>query len=341
MTKESGNFAQNAHIHSFSPDGPRGHGPYESDTSGLNGAENLMLLCYDCHKKIDADKDGERYSAGLLRRWKQQHEARIRLVTGISPDKGSHVLLYGARIGEDSRLPTPRACFEAMFPNWYPADENPINLSMHSASDDSSPGYWQQQLEHLEKQFDRYVRSLSEASKIPHLSVFGLAPQPLLIRLGALITDKIPAVAYQLHREPPTWGWQPHPEDFEFMLNEPEDKGGVPVLIFSLSAKIARERVEADLGSNISVWELTVPDYHNDFLRSEAQLSMFRKSVRQILAQIKEAHPEAEELPIFPAMPVSCAIELGRVRMPKADIPWILYDQNNKRGGFIESIRIC
>jgi hypothetical protein len=227
-----------------------------------------------------------------------------------------------------------------MFPNWYPADENPINLSMHSAADDSSSGYWQQQLEHLEKQFDRYVRCLIEDSKISHLSVFGFAPQPLLIRLGSLLTDKVPAVVYQLHREPPTWNWQPHPENFEFLVNEPDDKTGSPALVFSLSAKIARERVEATLGSNFSVWELTVRDCHNDFLRSEAQISMFRKSVRQMLAKIKKAHPDAKELPVIPAMPVCCAIEFGRVRMPKADIPWVLYDQNNKHEGFIEGIRI-
>jgi hypothetical protein len=340
VTKESGNFVQKAHIYSFSPDGPRGRGPYQGEALGLNQSENLMLLCYDCHKKIDADKNGARYSAGLLRQWKHQHEARIRLVTGISPDKGSHVLLYGARIGEESRLPDSRACFEAMFPDWYPSDENPINLSMHSASDDSSSGYWHQQLEHLEKQFDRYVRGLIEDSKISHLSVFGFAPQPLLIRLGSLITDKVPAMVYQPHREPQTWKWQPHPENFEFLVIEPEEKTGPPVLVFSLSAKIAHERVWAALGRSCSVWELTSTGCHNDFLRSEAQISMFRKSARHVLAKIKEAHPGAKELPVFPAMPISCAIELGRVRMPKADIPWVIYDQNNKRGGFIESIRI-
>jgi hypothetical protein len=340
VTKERGNYAQKAHIYAFSSDGPRGRGPYENDTSGLNEIENLMLVCYDCHKKIDSDKDGERYSAERLRQWKRVHERRIRIVTDVSPDKASHVLLYGARIGEDSCPLHALRAFEAMFPEYYPADDRALDISMHSASDDSTTVYWQHQQNHLKHEFDRYVRREIEHSNIKHLSVFGLAPQPLLIQLGSLITEKIPSMVYQLHREPPTWRWQPHPEDFEYTINEPADVTGTPVLVLSLSAAIAKKRVEAVLGKKVSVWELSSSDCHNDFLRSEAQLAAFRQVTRKLLAKINAAHPAAEKLAVFPAMPVSCAIELGRVRMPKPDIPWVLYDQNDKHGKFIKTIVI-
>ena len=39
-------------------------------------------------------------------------------------------------------------------------------------------------------------------------------------------------------------------------------------------------------------------------------------------------------------MPVACAVELGRVRMPKADMPWIVFDQNNKMGRFIKALKV-
>jgi len=39
-------------------------------------------------------------------------------------------------------------------------------------------------------------------------------------------------------------------------------------------------------------------------------------------------------------MPVACAVELGRVRMPKACMPWTIYDQNNKHNKFIQTIKI-
>ncbi len=57
-----------------------------------------MLMCHDCHKKIDQDTGVGRYTAELLRDWKHKHERRIQIVTGIAPDKKSHLVLYGANI---------------------------------------------------------------------------------------------------------------------------------------------------------------------------------------------------------------------------------------------------
>ena len=92
----------------------------------------------------------------------------------------------------------------------------------------------------------------------------------------------------------------------------------------------------------MSIWELTVESkfLHNDFIRSHAQLSQFRETVRKLMVSIKEQHGQSSPLHIFPAMPVSCAVEMGRVRMPKADMPWIIYDQNYKEGKFITALEI-
>ena len=58
------------------------------------------------------------------------------------------------------------------------------------------------------------------------------------------------------------------------------------------------------------------------------------------MVEIADAHGQRAPLNIFPAMPVACAVELGRIRMPKADMPWIVFDQNNKLGGFIKALEI-
>jgi hypothetical protein len=340
VTNERVNLAEMAHIYSFSPDGPRGRGEFKTDTSGLNRVENLILVCHDCHKKIDRDKNGIRYTAAILRQWKREHEARVRIAAGISTDKRSHVLLFGSRIGDESSPLSWNRAFDAMFPDWYPADDRPVNLSMKSALDDSSSDFWNAEAANLTKEFARNVRNRIEEGTPNHFSVFALASQPLLILLGSLLTDKVPTSVYQLHREPNTWKWQPHPEGFRFFVKEPQSKEGTPILLFSLSAKIDVKRVVSVVPEQISVWEITIDACHNDFLRSEAQLSMFRETVRRTLARISEAHPDAKRILIFPAMPVACAVEFGRIRMPKADKTWIIYDQNNKHGKFINTITI-
>lgn len=55
---------------------------------------------------------------------------------------------------------------------------------------------------------------------------------------------------------------------------------------------------------------------------------------------IKTEHPEADQLKIFRAAPASCAVELGRIRMPKADLPWVLYDYWEEKGEDVETITI-
>ncbi len=81
VTQEHVNILEKAHIYSFAEKGPRGHGPLKKNQ--INDISNLMLVCHDCHKKIDQDKKGIRYSAKLLQTWKQEHEKRIAIVTGV------------------------------------------------------------------------------------------------------------------------------------------------------------------------------------------------------------------------------------------------------------------
>ena len=59
-----------------------------------------------------------------------------------------------------------------------------------------------------------------------------------------------------------------------------------------------------------------------------------------MLDEIKARHGQSTMLHIFPAMSVSLAIELGRIRMPKAEMPWQIYDQNNALGGFAPALQI-
>ena len=62
--------------------------------------------------------------------------------------------------------------------------------------------------------------------------------------------------------------------------------------------------------------------------------------LRHAFDQIKARHGEDAIIHVFPAMPVSAAIEVGRVWMPKADLPLVIYDQNRAAGGFVARLNI-
>ena len=340
VTQERVNISEKAHILSFSERGPRGWGSPINYQHGINDITNLMLVCHDCHKTIDKDAAGTRYPAGLLSEWKCQHEDRVRTVTGISPTRKSHVILYGGRIGQENSLLQPDNAIAAMFPEWFPAEERTVTLSMRSEHEDTEELFWQSEAAHLRGAFERHVVPRINEAAPNHFSVFAFANQPLLILLGALLTDKVPAELYQLHREPAGWRWQAEPDDFSFRTVAPRQHQGAPALVISLSARIDPERVTSILGPDTAIWELTVDESHNDFLKSRAQLVAFREAARKLIVNIAYTHGQHTPLNIFPAMPVACAVELGRVRMPKADMPWIVFDQNNKMGRFIKALKV-
>lgn len=341
VTQEPVNVAEMAHIYSFSEKGPRGWWDFWGKSKDLNSVENLILVCRKCHKLIDEDKQGLRYSAELLRTWKRQHEDRVEMVTGINPSKKTHVVLYGGKIGEEQSLLDPSLAIEAMWPNWNPAESRAIDLTLKCEHEDKSPDFWKTEEAHLRAKFEREIRPRIDEAKPNHFSVFARADQPLLIMLGALFTDKVPTNVYQLHREPsPNWQWKKHPDGFQFIINRPTQRGCQPVLVISLSGKIAPDCISRVIGDDVAIWEVTVPECSNRVIQSEAQLSMFRDLVCKLIAEINATYPKAPHISVFPAMPVSCAVELGRLRMPRADIPWMIYDRNNKLGGFVPALTI-
>jgi len=342
VTQELVNIAERAHIYSFSEEGPRGWGPLVFNKNKLNDICNLILTCHDCHKTIDQDESGKRYSAELLIQWKNQHEQRVAIATSISPEMKSHVVVYGANIGNEKSPIQYDQCCCAMFPDRYPIEEKPVILSMTWEKEDRTNEYWKTEMDNLYNSFHRKIITRIDENNPSHFSLFALAPQPLLIYLGSLFTDKISVDVYQPIREPKTWRWQESHDNFEFKVNCPDNFSGIPVLVISLSDRISVDRITSVISENISVWELTVSNeyLHNDFMRSKSQLSEFRKTMRRIMINIKKKHGQSTPLHIFPAMPVSCAIEMGRIRMPKAEMPWIIYDQNNQIGKFIQTIDI-
>ncbi len=341
VTQERVNISEKAHIYSFSKDGPRGWGPFQKKPQKLNDVDNLMLMCHDCHKTIDQDKDGSKYSASILQQWKREHEYRVVSVTGIVANKKSHVVFYGSNIGEQRSPLQKDEAIEAMFPERYPASDKSVDLSMLCSHEDKTSIFWESELSHQIRMFNQKIIPLVESDQTKHFSLFCLADIPLLIHLGALFTDKVSVDTYQLLREPKGWHWQNFPEGFEFIIKKPKNTEGQPVLVISLSDSIHHDRIKSVLGDNVSIWDLTVPETHigNDNIRNQVQLSMMRTAIRSLMIQIKNFHGQ-KDLSVFPAMGISCSIEMGRARMPKADMPWIIYDQNNKLRKFVKTITI-
>jgi len=98
-------------------------------------------------------------------------------------------------------------------------------------------------------------------------------------------------------------------------------------------------RLQTVLGADAAIWSLCADQPHNDILRRVDDQAAFRRELRRLYDRIKARHGEGTLLHVFPALPASLAVEVGRVWMPKSDLPLRLYD-NNRSHGFIPTFKI-
>lgn len=344
--RADGKFGYVAHVIGDVPKSKGGKGGPRYDpvrSAALAGdIANLMLLCGRHHKLVDVDAKDD-YPESVLLGMKAEHEARVLLQTAIMPDRASHVLRFAANIGANQALVSKRELWTAMAPDHYPDnDGRSVDLDLPGFSpDDGEAVFWDVHQANLRRQFLDQVRGRIERQDIRHLSVFALAPQPLLIELGRLLGDIVPMNVHQRHREPQTWAWQPDQPPVEFVVGESRDTAGPVALKLAVSAPIDDDRIRAVLGPEVAIWSVDARGAHNDIMRRAADLASYRRLLRSLFDRIKGVHGEAATVNLFPAVPVSVAIETGRVWMPKAHLPMLVYDQNKRLNGFAPTIRIA
>lgn len=302
---------------------------------------NLMILCHKHHKLIDVE-EVDAHPEEILLRMKEEHEKRIELVTGIGADRASHVLRFGAGIGTHPVLMDTNAIFAAMPPDRHPAEHTTIDLQMRNqAIHDDEDGFYETERANLERLFAQRVTERVEAEDIKHLSVFALAPQPLLFELGRLLNEIMHITVHQYHRDPKGWSWARDADPLEFELHEPQIAGDGPIALkLAVSAKIDDERLHSALSNETAqIWTVTVRDPHNDIVRRPEDVANFARSMRRAYAAIQDAHGVDGIVNVFPAVPVSLAVEAGRVWMPKVNPALRLFDQVRERG-FVEAFTI-
>lgn len=341
LTKTDSNSAYLAHIYGYAEGSER----YDKIKSPKleTDISNLMLLCDVCHRRIDEKKIGEKlYPASDLLIMKKKNEDRIDLLTSIKPNLDSHVLIYKANIGEHSPIITYESVREFLPPENYPAQSRAIDLSFSgSYFRDRDANFWHVELENLKNHYDRDLVPLINDKTIKHISLFALAPMPLLIKLGTLIGDKVPTNVKQYDRNLNSWSFSQKGVKTKYkVIREENKKANKVVLNISLSATINNDRIVSVLGNECSIYTLTIDKPTNAYLVSKDQLNDFTISIRELFNEIKSKFDSKTPLHIFPSMPIATALELGRYWMPKADMPLIIYDENKLNDGFKKAIEI-
>lgn len=303
-----------------------------------NLAENLVLLCPNCHNVIDKRLGEKVWSVTDLRAVKCRHEDRVHYLTGLGEDAETVVIRVMGNVRGATVSASPEEVRAAVHERQrYPRyelgvrSESDIEIDLRAFPDEDDPEYWRAVGRRIDDLIGTQLAAGVLRGHVRHVSVFGFARIPLLVMLGHHLDDKIPIDLYEHHRDDLGWRWATDEPPVAFRV---EQIGGDPdadfvTLACSISGPAPRNRLPPETTAGAAVYELRPADAQpvTDLIRVPETLAAFSATYRAFLAKIEAEHAEAAGLNVVGAIPVTAAIEIGRRRTRDVHPPLRVWDR--------------
>lgn len=335
LTKQRSNLSVISHIVAAEPGGPRGDEVRSAEL--CKDIRNLMLTCKDHGKLVDDKTRVDEYPEELLLEFKREHEARIQRLTGITPDAQSRIIIIQAPINGRPVTIRESEVVQALLPR-YPADEHAYIWSLNDLGlEICQPRVIDVAANVLQGKIDELQRVQQQDAK--HLSVFALAPIPLLVFLGRKLGDTDDLDAYQRHRTTSSWAWpeDEKPEEY-YKLLLPEARDAEAAVVLSISGQVDISLVAPVVSSGGAVYEIRARRRSIDFLRSKARLDAFALHARELMSELHRRG--VTKVHVFAAAPSPAMIEFGRAaRMMNGELLVYEYNEGTRSYGAPLTIR--
>lgn len=319
LTQEKVVLGEYCHIIGDSTDGPRGDSKRSKDLA--SDPVNLILCCVACHKTIDDSKLQSGYSEALLIEMKREHEQHIQRLYDAKDVKRSLPLIITGRIaGTPTSVNVAHARYAVLqktgysrFPSYI---EHVISLNEVGLCEEDEL-YWPLAKRAMDGQFDNLL-TINRDSHIEHVDIFGLAQIPVLMYAGYRLGDRIPATVHHAFRDQENkWLWPSRAQAdavFSYILPDAADVTELALMV-SLSGTVRCEDV-AKAVPGLPIASLEAVTKSAFVIAKEEDLAAFITAWRALLAEIYRRYGHIK-LHIFPAVPNSVAIEMGRCVHPK------------------------
>lgn len=312
------------------PKAPRGESPLKSKERAAE--ENLLLLCGDCHRKVDSPELVEKYTVQFLTEKKSEHERWVRDVTDFARLRPAIVIRMTGTIRGTRSAATKEQIGEALREaglTGMHADSRTGMFDIISVDAETDSWAWDAARKQIDVQVEK-ARDAIAAGDAGVLAVFALAPIPMLIHLGAELDDKTETVLFRRDRTdgPEAWVWPtPAEEPATFAITGSiADSDAADVVAFvEVTAGVAPSRVPAHLASAPAVRLSVLQEPSPDVVTSRADLASFGRAWRDLLSTVENRWPNAERLHILAAVPATVALTMGRHRMRAVHPAFVLY----------------
>lgn len=323
-------WGEAAHILPASCDGPRAEAGYSAaDAEALtNDLGNLMLVCPNCHGKMDCDDRG--YPKADLR---GLHSAFLQRIdqAAKTPDSGRALgLIFLSQHFETKNDIRNRDLLTAMSAEGLSAIDEPIReILPPPGMTGRDAGYWRTVTDRIQHALEIKMRRASSVhGDIPTLAVAGLADISALIMLGQAIGDRCSRYLFSPNRETGLrWPDLDAPPP-NFVTRQPSTTDGPIALALSISATVPRRDVEEAL-PGCQFWEFSIEIPSYAMVKNRRVIHAFRDTL-QVLLSALEARSEAP-IHVFPAIPAALAIEFGALLTTQHRHPYTIYERDDSR----------
>ncbi len=318
LTGRKINVGELAHIVSDSPDGPRGDAGRSKELA--KDEANLMLACFDCHKRIDALQTIEDYPEALLLKWKLEHESRVSAIYGAEVGTVSLPVVMALPIGKHTPHIVKEHVTAAILKNSdytvHPRNEHVVLNRPDLDVRDDDPDYWRTAERALSKWYQQVLEpKFSGTSPVEHLSIAAFAPIPLVMKLGALIGDKRPAHVLDLPNN--KWLWR----DDEAAKETADDwfdyevPASLPRRIFVGINVSNHARDFEQIVGDTPIVHFSAKSPRRELIGSQINLDGFKRRFNDFLIRINRSG--AQELDLLPVTSLSAGLEVGRGLLQK------------------------
>lgn len=324
---------------SDAPGSPRGDSPLTKQER--SSAANLLLLCPECHRTIDASDLRDLYTEEFLRKVKADHEERVAKATNFEVMRRTLVISTRAQVRGSGVHPTPREIAESMVSSNLQAhvrDGEVVQVVLDIQDGEDEAWVWERARARIDSALERLARAADNGS-VDHVSVFAIAPIPILAYLGSRLDDKLTVEVFERRRATTTqvWCWDDTAPEvkFEFTASAPDRLATDVLLVASVSGTIDHARIPTGLADSarVDLRPIGVTPQLG-LVDSRRTRDALQAAWLSVLGVMEANWPRAQRVHILGAVPASLAVFIGQSRIRQVHPAFIVY-QRDSAGAYV------
>ncbi len=302
-----------AHIAGASDDGPRARKELTQDER--DDYKNLILLCKNCHGKIDGQSVF--HSEAMLFELKAKHEEWVRKSL---PERGLSTTGWSVVVLEGDHPTDVGSAAAALAPDFPDGDPTKITVPSNSSDWAKIGGEIAGKAAAVLANTDSFER---------RIAVFPLAPVSACIALGYHLTSRPHVRHYQNHRDTKSWAWPrtaAPANDITIEIPDVTCTASDVVFAFHLSATVQDDALKAIIDPACPRFHLRVSSPTVNWLVHPDQITYAATGARKMFEMAMQKFPGAKRWHFFFAGPAPVGVAIGQQINPTMFPPVQLYE---------------